>query len=137
MASQAWRLHGQGTLLEMVDPTMKTNGCVEEVERVLHVALLCVHWDSPSRPSMARVVSMLKGEIEPEAVIRQSQFSNPEYNSFLAAAQSGSGFMTAISERDEVGDAAKPLLNGPGSSASTSSSTQHSSLVELSTIAPR
>lgn len=130
----AWRLHDEGTLLEIVDPTMNITGYEEEVERALQVALLCVQSIGQRRPSMARVVSMLKGEVEIEVVFRQLQFSRPEYNSFLAAAQSGSNFtMTTIPEKEEIVEDDKPLLIASASSASTRSS----SIVELSTLRPR
>jgi hypothetical protein len=134
MTSQAWRLHDEGTLLEIVDPAMNITGYEEEVERALNVALLCVQSIGPRRPSMARVVSMLKGEVEIEVVFRQLQFSRPEYNSFLAAAQSGSNFtMTTIPEKEEIVEDDKPLLIASTSSAST----RPSSIVELSTLRPR
>lgn len=148
---QAWRLRDDGTLLKVVDPTMNIRGYEDEVERVLNIALLCVQSTGQSRPCMARVVSMLKGEIEPEPVMRQSQFNRPEYDSFLAAAaaqSTGSNFtMSTIAERSDEHvvelDDDKPLLvldpheTSAGSTELTSSSLFGSSgRVELTSSSP-
>lgn len=147
MVGQAWRLHENGTLLRLVDATVNIRGCEEEVERVLYIALTCVQSMGHSRPSMARVVSMLKGEIEPELVSRQSQFNRPKYDSFLAAAQSSTttNDFTGLTAIAEHGDDDKPLLTPPVVQAPPSNTTSstlsprssHSGSMELTSIRPR
>ncbi|KAI8566953.1 hypothetical protein RHMOL_Rhmol02G0082900 [Rhododendron molle] len=58
----ALEMHKQRRYLELVD--LRLEGRVtseEEVEKLVHVALCCVHQDPALRPSMANVVGMLEG----------------------------------------------------------------------------
>lgn len=55
----------EGRLLNIVDRNL---GCVynlEELEKVIKIALLCTHMDPDQRPAMSEVVQMLEGEIVP------------------------------------------------------------------------
>ncbi|KAE9617088.1 putative protein kinase RLK-Pelle-DLSV family [Lupinus albus] len=64
----AWNLHERNCITELVDPQLsKVN--VEEVNRVVGVALLCTQTAPSLRPSMSRVVAMLTGDIEVSTVI--------------------------------------------------------------------
>ncbi|KAL0369238.1 UNVERIFIED_CONTAM: G-type lectin S-receptor-like serine/threonine-protein kinase [Sesamum calycinum] len=59
----ALEMHEQGRYLELVDPRLQgrvTNG---DVEKLVRVALCCVHEEPGLRPTMVSVVGMLEGEI--------------------------------------------------------------------------
>ncbi|XP_038690659.1 L-type lectin-domain containing receptor kinase VII.1-like [Tripterygium wilfordii] len=62
-----WQLMMQGQLLEAIDTRLRANGGFdeEEVERVLHLGLLCAYPEPSSRPTMRQVVMMvLEGNSE-------------------------------------------------------------------------
>lgn len=71
----------------MLDPRMNVNGHEADARRVVNMALLCVQATGARRPSMARVLSILKQEMDPEVVIRETRYDN-EYAAFLAATRS-------------------------------------------------
>ncbi|XP_059436770.1 L-type lectin-domain containing receptor kinase VII.1-like, partial [Corylus avellana] len=60
----AWQLMVQGQLLNALDERLKAGGEFdgEEVDRVLHLGLLCAYPDSCSRPTMRQVVKVLEGK---------------------------------------------------------------------------
>jgi serine/threonine protein kinase len=60
----AWQLMVQGQLLNALDARLKAGGefDAEEVDRVLHLGLLCAYHDSCSRPTMRQVVKVLEGK---------------------------------------------------------------------------
>ncbi|KAI3833661.1 hypothetical protein MKW92_000168 [Papaver armeniacum] len=55
-------LQEDGNLMELVDPTLKSND-EEEVLRVINIALACANTSPILRPKMSSVVSMLEGGI--------------------------------------------------------------------------
>ncbi|KAF7150026.1 hypothetical protein RHSIM_Rhsim02G0073800 [Rhododendron simsii] len=58
----ALEMHKQRQYLELVDPRLEGRvTSEEEVEKLVRVALCCVHQDPALRPSMANVVGMLEG----------------------------------------------------------------------------
>lgn len=59
-----WKLMVQGQLLEALDERLraKEEFDKEEVERVLHLGLLCAYPDPSARPSMRQVVKVLEGK---------------------------------------------------------------------------
>ncbi|XP_058202685.1 G-type lectin S-receptor-like serine/threonine-protein kinase At5g35370 [Rhododendron vialii] len=58
----ALEMHKQRRYLELVDPRLEGRVTSEaEVEKLIRVALCCVHQDPALRPSMANVVGMLEG----------------------------------------------------------------------------
>ncbi|XP_022724573.1 L-type lectin-domain containing receptor kinase VII.1-like [Durio zibethinus] len=62
-----WQLMMQGELLAAVDARLKANGGFDgvEVEKVLHLGLLCSYPNPDSRPTMRQVVKVLEGKNEP------------------------------------------------------------------------
>jgi serine/threonine protein kinase len=60
----AWQLMVQGQLLNALDARLKAGGefDAEEVDRLLHLGLLCAYHDSCSRPTMRQVVKVLEGK---------------------------------------------------------------------------
>ncbi|XP_034678461.1 probable LRR receptor-like serine/threonine-protein kinase At1g53440 [Vitis riparia] len=74
----AYVLHGQGKLLELVDPNLGSNYSEEEVMRMLNLALLCTNQSPTLRPSMSSVVSMLDGQIAVQAPTTKLDTMNAE-----------------------------------------------------------
>ncbi|MED6220044.1 L-type lectin-domain containing receptor kinase VII.1 [Stylosanthes scabra] len=66
LVSWVWRLMESGELCYAIDERLKMRDdeeySIDEVERVLHVGLLCTHYDPQVRPSMRQVVKVLEGE---------------------------------------------------------------------------
>ncbi|KAJ8764998.1 hypothetical protein K2173_010468 [Erythroxylum novogranatense] len=56
-----WWLHRQGGILEAVDERLGDNYVVEEVERLLLLALACFHPDSRQRPKTNDILSIISG----------------------------------------------------------------------------
>ncbi|KAF7150103.1 hypothetical protein RHSIM_Rhsim02G0074200 [Rhododendron simsii] len=57
----ALEMHNQRQYLELVDPRLEGRVTSEEVEKLVRVALCCLHQDPELRPSMANVLGMLEG----------------------------------------------------------------------------
>jgi hypothetical protein len=58
-------LNEENNLWELVDSRLNIEDS-QMILNVIHVGLLCVQANSALRPSIARVVAMLKSEVEPE-----------------------------------------------------------------------
>ncbi|ESQ29849.1 hypothetical protein EUTSA_v10012222mg, partial [Eutrema salsugineum] len=69
----AWNLHEKNREVELVDDELSEFN-MEEVKRMIGVALLCIQTSYALRPPMSRVVAMLSGDIEISDVT-----SKPEY----------------------------------------------------------
>ncbi|KAG0564236.1 hypothetical protein KC19_8G094400 [Ceratodon purpureus] len=66
----AWKLHREGNLMDLVDPTLSLRDDEKfEVQRLINIALLCVQNAPEQRPTMARVVAMLQNDTESEVVV--------------------------------------------------------------------
>ncbi|KVI09740.1 Apple-like protein, partial [Cynara cardunculus var. scolymus] len=61
-AIQAWRLYREGKCPELMSPCLRNSCIVSEVERTIHVGLLCVQNLAPDRPTMSSVVRMLSSD---------------------------------------------------------------------------
>ncbi|KAF8409253.1 hypothetical protein HHK36_005327 [Tetracentron sinense] len=61
-----WGLMEQGGLVFALDERLKARGGFnsEELERVLHLGLLCAYPDPRARPTMRQVVKVLEGKVE-------------------------------------------------------------------------
>ncbi|KAF5178108.1 Cysteine-rich receptor-like protein kinase [Thalictrum thalictroides] len=57
--SYAWRHWENGTILGLIDPTLKEYYSTSEMRRCIHIGLLCIQEDVAKRPTMATVVHML------------------------------------------------------------------------------
>ncbi|GMI90884.1 hypothetical protein like AT5G35370 [Hibiscus trionum] len=57
----ALEMHEQGRYLELADPRLEGRVSNKEVEKLVRIALCCVHEEPVLRPSMATVVGMLEG----------------------------------------------------------------------------
>ncbi|XP_024984699.1 G-type lectin S-receptor-like serine/threonine-protein kinase At4g27290 isoform X6 [Cynara cardunculus var. scolymus] len=62
LLGHAWRLHTEGKCLELMCPSLSNSCIVSEVERTIHVGLLCVQNLAQDRPTMSSVVTMLSGD---------------------------------------------------------------------------
>jgi len=68
---QAWNLHDDSRLLELVDPTLRLSDEEErEVQQLIKVALLCIQNAAEKRPTMSRVVSILQNDTESEVQVQ-------------------------------------------------------------------
>ncbi|CAH9107747.1 unnamed protein product [Cuscuta epithymum] len=66
LLERVWQLYERGELVQLVDSSLDGNFDAEQACRFLRIGLLCTQ-DAPKlRPSMSRVVKMLKGEMEEE-----------------------------------------------------------------------
>ncbi|XP_057513064.1 L-type lectin-domain containing receptor kinase VII.1-like [Actinidia eriantha] len=61
-----WELMGRGELVQALDERLRRKGGFddEEVDRVLHLGLLCAYPDPQARPTMRQVVKVLEGKNE-------------------------------------------------------------------------
>ncbi|XP_058073078.1 cysteine-rich receptor-like protein kinase 10 isoform X2 [Magnolia sinica] len=55
----AWQLWNEGRALELIDPLISDSHVAHEVDRCIHVGLLCVQEDPNDRPTMSSIVFML------------------------------------------------------------------------------
>lgn len=95
LIAQAWRLYKNGKQLELLDSTITNTYVPSEVNRSIHVGLLCVQKYPEDRPDMTMVVLMLGSDIplpEPRQPgfyterrrpqeAGESSSSNPEWSS--------------------------------------------------------
>jgi len=122
---QAWKLHNQDRLMDVMDPRLHVSPSEEmEVRRILETAVMCVNTTPEKRPSMFRVVAMLAGnEDEDDAVVTMDDSRSwPDY-------QVPAGF--------RIED---PLLMASSSttgSTSTGPITNGNATIELSTLMSR
>ena len=108
------------------------------MERVINIALLCLQGTGQKRPSMARVVSLLKGDVEMEVVIRESYSSRPQYTPFSKTPQSDPDVTINIKEDNLLeGFADRPLIQAESSVRASFPSSHVNSAYELTTITPR
>ncbi|KAK2642121.1 hypothetical protein Ddye_023884 [Dipteronia dyeriana] len=77
-----WQLMVQGKLLDALDERLRDTGEFneEEVERVLHLGLLCAYPDPNSRPTMRQVVKILEGKTNQEGC---DQSENDDMDAYL------------------------------------------------------
>ncbi|KAH9617613.1 hypothetical protein KSS87_023204 [Heliosperma pusillum] len=54
-----WRLWDEGNLLKLLDPSLENDFSKDEVERCIHVGLLCIQEDPAKRPNIASILFML------------------------------------------------------------------------------
>ncbi|KAJ9539948.1 hypothetical protein OSB04_026454 [Centaurea solstitialis] len=59
LLGHAWRLYKEGKCMELMSPCLRNSCIVSEVERTIHVGLLCVQNLAQDRPTMSTVVMML------------------------------------------------------------------------------
>ena len=57
----ALEMHVRRRYLELADPRLEGGVSSEEIEKLVRIALCCLHQDPALRPTMANVVGMLEG----------------------------------------------------------------------------
>ncbi|KAJ9542971.1 hypothetical protein OSB04_029477 [Centaurea solstitialis] len=62
LLGHAWRLYREGKCMELMSPCLRNSCIISEVERTIHVGLLCVQNLPEDRPTMSSVVMMVSGE---------------------------------------------------------------------------
>jgi hypothetical protein len=55
---QAWRNWREGTITNIIDPSL-INGSQNEIMRCIHIGLLCVQENAVDRPTMANIALMV------------------------------------------------------------------------------
>ncbi|CAB4277012.1 unnamed protein product [Prunus armeniaca] len=74
----AWELWKEGTMLELMDPTVGDSCIKDQFLRCIHVGLLCVEENASDRPTMSNVISMLTNESMPSALPTSQHFLQEE-----------------------------------------------------------
>ena len=59
---QTWKLWREGRCLELMDPILEESHTTSEVERYIHIGLLCVQEEAVDRPTMSTVAVMLASD---------------------------------------------------------------------------
>jgi hypothetical protein len=81
---QAYELNEENNLLELVDSRLNIE-LNKMILNVIHIGLLCVQIDLSLRPSMVKVMAMLKSEVELEnwenVKVSKTSYSNKYLNS--------------------------------------------------------
>ncbi|XP_057428730.1 receptor-like serine/threonine-protein kinase SD1-8 isoform X2 [Lotus japonicus] len=62
LLGNAWRQWGEGSALELIDPSISDSYSTSEVLRCIHIGLLCVQERAEDRPTMSSVILMLNSE---------------------------------------------------------------------------
>ncbi|XP_057545125.1 cysteine-rich receptor-like protein kinase 44 isoform X2 [Amaranthus tricolor] len=62
LLDRAWKLWEEGVAMNLVDSRMEDDISLEEAEKCIHLALLCIQEDASKRPRMATVVAALSGD---------------------------------------------------------------------------
>ncbi|KAH8958130.1 hypothetical protein BDL97_06G006900 [Sphagnum fallax] len=145
----AWRLHEEEKLLDLMDEKLNDSHIREEILHTIKVGLLCVQVTPSRRPSMDKVVAMLKGNMEIEVVIKESQYQSANHDSFLRNEESSNVHLSIINEKSNLdeepflglGDMeTKPSHISSYSYGNTSNASQVNSVgdfIELSDAKPR
>jgi hypothetical protein len=100
---QAWVLHSEGRMKELIDPTLDLQLKEEsEAIRIISVALLCVHRSGDRRPDMKAVVAMLHGGMDTEVAKlvlehESDRFSSSRGRGSLGHSASSSGVSSLMS----------------------------------------
>ncbi|KAL2903509.1 Cysteine-rich receptor-like protein kinase 14 [Bienertia sinuspersici] len=66
LLTYAWKLWNEGNHLKLVDTTLGNNFSSGDIERCIHVGLLCTQEDPSKRPNMTSVLIMLNNQLNIE-----------------------------------------------------------------------
>ncbi|KAL0329896.1 UNVERIFIED_CONTAM: G-type lectin S-receptor-like serine/threonine-protein kinase [Sesamum radiatum] len=85
LVEHAWELWNKDCALEIMDPTLRASCIADQVQRCIHVGLLCVENHAVDRPTIEDVISMLKNNTSsvsmpknPAFITRSSIFDEVE-----------------------------------------------------------
>jgi hypothetical protein len=122
----------------LVDKELQVHNELElaNITQVVNIALLCLQVEAEKRPSMSRVVGMLKGEMEIEVLpMQNSRFD--DFNSLYGKLKYSSKSLATISEDFKDKDD-RPWFEGISSTNRSSSSTNSnpfgSKYIELNVV---
>ncbi|KAF7120550.1 hypothetical protein RHSIM_Rhsim13G0161600 [Rhododendron simsii] len=87
LLSYAWKLWKDGTPLDLMDPALEGSYSRNEVNRCIHIGLLCAQPNPDTRPSMAKVVRMLNS---------YSTMSLPQQPAFFAQSRTTSSTLQGL-----------------------------------------
>ena len=111
---QAWKLHGEGKVMDLVDPTLILSGDERmEVQRLIHIALLCSQYEAEKRPTMARVVAMLQYDTESEVELLTSGKRERQLDS-VGLDGLGEDDLTAVTEDEAETSSLNPRRSSIG-----------------------
>ncbi|KAK4389158.1 G-type lectin S-receptor-like serine/threonine-protein kinase [Sesamum angolense] len=74
LVEHAWELWGKGCALEIMDPALRASCIADQVQRCIHVGLLCVENHAVDRPTIEDVISMLKNETTSLPMLKNPAF---------------------------------------------------------------
>jgi hypothetical protein len=111
---QAWKLHEDGRVLDLVEMKLQDMPIKEELKRVANIALLCIQSAPSKRPTMSNVVAMLSGDKIAEEATRRSEFTKEDdFESLIVNVIPSNPGLTTVNEDS-------PLLVGLPTSSTTS-----------------
>ncbi|KAF7120976.1 hypothetical protein RHSIM_Rhsim13G0161800 [Rhododendron simsii] len=87
LLSYAWKLWKDGTPLDLMDPALEGSYSINEVNRCIHIGLLCAQPNPDARPSMTKVVRMLNS---------YSTMSLPQQPAFFARSRTTSSTLQGL-----------------------------------------
>lgn len=130
---QAYVLHEQGNLLELVDPILGSNYSIEEAGKMLNLALLCTNPSPSLRPPMSSVVSMLEGKIAVQAPIvkKNSMDQDARFKAFEKLSQDSQSHVSAFSQGQDSISMNGPWIDSSVSLTSREDTRDHSSTSRL------
>nr|GMC68096.1 G-type lectin S-receptor-like serine/threonine-protein kinase At5g35370 [Ipomoea batatas] len=114
---RALEMHEQGRYLELVDPRLAGQVQTQEVEKLVRVALCCVHEDPMLRPTMTNVVAMLEGGLP----LGDPQVESLNFLRFYGRRFTEASVVEGDNEQQNVGYRYPQAMPNVGSSATTSS----------------
>ncbi|CAK9866644.1 unnamed protein product [Sphagnum jensenii] len=139
LLDNAWRWFYKSNMIEnLMDKELQVHNELElaNITQVVNIALLCLQIEAEKRPSMSRVVGMLKGEMEIEVLpMQNSRFD--DLNSLYGKLKYSSKSLATISKDFKDKDD-QPWFEGISSTDRSSSSTNSnpfgSKYIELNVV---
>ncbi|XP_057829906.1 L-type lectin-domain containing receptor kinase SIT2 isoform X2 [Cryptomeria japonica] len=86
-----WELYSQEKIMDAVDPRLRGDYDIEEMERVLYLGLFCCHPQGEKRLTIRHVLQILEGEADLPVL------NMPSFNSSILGSTPKSGFFTGTS----------------------------------------
>ncbi|KAD7116509.1 hypothetical protein R6Q59_006735 [Mikania micrantha] len=108
---QALEMHEEGRYLDLVDPRLSGRVTKHEAEKLVKVALCCLHENPSLRPTMANVVTMLEGTlpvVEPRLDLLGflrfygRRFTEPSMVATVTGVETPSGVMAPATESSSM-----------------------------------
>jgi hypothetical protein len=101
---QAWQLWKDGSWLDLVAPSLVSEGKMEEIKKCIKIALLCVQENAVDRPTMSDVITMLSSEL--------LVLPEPKQPGFFNVARATNGELSSTTARSSVNDLTVTVING-------------------------